>query len=136
QGEEVFEVKSTSILEVTREINRHYPFLMDVCGVDYPERGERLDVVYHFASPEDKRRLRVKTRIPDGGALPSVTSVYKAANWFEREAFDMFGVRFDGHPNLRRILCHEDFVGHPLRKDYPADRNQALLTPPEHTNKA
>jgi NADH-quinone oxidoreductase subunit C/D len=109
---------------------------MDVCGVDYPERAERLDVVYHFANPEDKRRLRVKTRIPDGGALPSVTSVYKSANWFEREAYDMFGVRFDGHPNLRRILCHEDFVGHPLRKDYPADRNQTLTTPLDHAYKA
>ena len=65
--------------------------------------------------------------------MPSVTGVYRAADWFEREAFDLFGVRFDGHPNLRRILCHEDFVGHALRKDYPADRNQELKTPLEHT---
>lgn len=131
--EDVIELRSTSVLEVTRELQRSYPFLMDVCGVDYPERAERLDVVYHFADPENKRRLRMKTRLADGGTLPSVTSVYKSANWFEREAFDMFGVRFDGHPNLRRILCHEDFVGHPLRKDYPADRNQSLTTPIDHT---
>ncbi len=133
QDEDCLEVKSSSLLEVTREINKHYPFLMDVCGVDYPERAERFDVVYHFASPEDKRRLRIKTKVADGGAVPSVTSVYKSANWFEREAFDLYGVRFDGHPNLRRILCHDDFVGHALRKDYPADRNQVLTTPMEHT---
>lgn len=130
--EDALEVKSTSLLEVTRELSKHYPFLMDVCGVDYPERAERFDVVYHYAAPEDKRRLRIKTKVADGGAVPSVTSVYKAANWFEREAFDLYGVRFDGHPNLRRILCHEDFVGHALRKDYPADRNQVLTTPLEH----
>jgi NADH-quinone oxidoreductase subunit C/D len=133
QDEDVFEVKSHSVLEVTREIAKHYPFLMDVCGVDWPERAERFDVVYHFANPEDRRRLRIKARVADGGAVPSVTSVYKSANWFEREAFDLYGIRFDGHPNLRRILCHEDFVGHPLRKDYPADRNQVLTTPIEHT---
>ncbi len=131
--EDCLEVKSSSLLEVTREIHKQYPFLMDVCGVDYPERGERFDVVYHYASPEDKQRLRVKTKVADGGAVPSVTSVFKSANWFEREAFDLFGVRFDGHPNLRRILCHEDFVGHALRKDYPADRNQVLTTPIDHT---
>lgn len=131
--EDVLEVHPGSVLEVARELAKHYPFLMDVCGVDWPERAERFDVVYHFANPEEKRRLRMKARVPDGGAVPSVTSVYKAANWFEREAFDMFGVRFDGHPNLRRILCHEDFVGHALRKDYPADRNQVLTTPIDHT---
>lgn len=130
--EDTIEVNAGSILEVTRELHKHYPFLMDVCGVDWPERDERFDVVYHFANPEERRRLRVKTRVRDGAGLASVTPVYKGANWFEREAFDLFGIRFDGHPNLRRILCHEDFVGHPLRKDYPADRNQALTTPLDH----
>lgn len=132
KDEDVIEVKSTSVLEVARELQKHYPHLLDVCGVDYPERNERFDVVYHYANTADRRRLRVKTRVSDGAALPSLTSVYKAANWFEREAFDMYGVRFDGHPNLRRILCHDDFVGHPLRKDYPADKNQVLTTPMEH----
>jgi NADH-quinone oxidoreductase subunit C/D len=131
--EEVFEIRPGSVLEVTRELHKHYPFLMDVCGVDYPGRNERFDVVYHFVNADERRRLRLKTRVADGGSVPSVTSVYKAANWFEREAYDMFGVRFEGHPNLRRILCHEDFVGHALRKDYPADRNQELRTPIEHT---
>lgn len=131
--EDVFEVKAAAIIDVTREIAKHYPYLMDVCGVDYPERHERFDVVYHYAAPDDRRRLRVKTRLSDGESIASVTSIYKSADWFEREAFDMYGIRFSGHPNLRRILCHEDFVGHPLRKDYPADRNQALTTPIDHT---
>ena len=76
--EDCLEVKSSSLLEVTREVNKHYPFLMDVCGVDYPERAERFDVVYHFAAPEDKRRLRIKTKVADGGAVPSVTSAQPA----------------------------------------------------------
>jgi NADH-quinone oxidoreductase subunit C/D len=133
KNEDVIEMKATSVLEVARDLQKHYPHLLDVCGVDYPERSERFDVVYHYGNSEDRRRLRVKTRVNDGATLPSVTSVYKSANWFEREAFDMFGIRFDGHPNLRRILCHEDFIGHPLRKDYPADKNQVLSTPMEHT---
>jgi NADH-quinone oxidoreductase subunit C/D len=131
--EDTIEVKASSVLEVARELRKHYPYLMDVCGVDYPERDKRFDVVYHFANPDEKKRLRIKASVAEGGSLPSLTSEFKSANWFEREAFDMFGVRFDGHPNLRRILCHEDFVGHPLRKDYPADRNQSLRTPLEHT---
>lgn len=130
--EDTIEVKASSVLEVARELRKHYPYLMDVCGVDYPERSKRFDVVYHFANPDQNHRLRLKTAVSEGGSVPSLTSEYKAANWFEREAYDMFGVRFDGHPNLRRILCHEDFVGHPLRKDYPADRNQSLRTPLEH----
>ena len=131
--EDTFLVAPDAVLEVTRELRRHYPFLMDVCGVDYPERSKRFDVVYHFADHVNRRRLRLKTAVGDGESLASVTSVYRAANWFEREAFDLYGVRFEGHPNLRRILCHEDFVGHALRKDYPADRNQSLLTPVDHT---
>jgi NADH-quinone oxidoreductase subunit C/D len=131
--EDTIEIRSSSVLEAMREIQHSYPYLMDVCGVDYPERQERFDVVYHLADPDNNRRLRLKARVADGGGLPSVTSVYKSANWFEREAFDMFGIRFEGHPSLRRILCHEDFIGHPLRKDYPADRNQSLETPLDHS---
>jgi NADH-quinone oxidoreductase subunit C/D len=131
--EDCIEIESGSVLEVTRELQKSFPFLMDVCGVDYPERAERFDVVYHFANPDEKNRLRMKVKIGEGSSLASVTSVYKGANWFEREAFDMFGIKFDGHPNLRRILCHEDFMGHPLRKDYPADKRQPLTTPIDHT---
>jgi NADH-quinone oxidoreductase subunit C/D len=124
--------QAQDVKTLARELEKTFPFLMDVCGVDYPGRDKRFDVVYHYADPEHDRRLRVKARINEGEEVPSVTEVYRSANWFEREAYDLFGIRFSGHPNLRRILCHEDFVGHPLRKDYPADQNQVLATPLEH----
>jgi NADH-quinone oxidoreductase subunit C/D len=134
--EDTIQIEPSSVLEVTRELQKHFPLLVDICGVDYPEREERFEVVYHFLNPTEKQRLRMKVRIREGNNLPSVTSIYKGANWFERECFDLFGVKFDSHPNLRRILCHEDFVGHALRKDYPADRNQELSTPIDHTFEA
>lgn len=112
---------------------QNYPFLMDVCAVDYPEREKRFDVVYHLANPEKGNRLRIRTQLGEGETIESATSIYKSANWFEREAWDLFGIVFKNHPNLRRILCHEDFVGHPLRKDYPADQSQECRTPLEHT---
>ncbi len=130
--EDVLWVPYQRISAVAAALKPHYPFLMDICGVDYPEREKRFEVVYHFADPERQNRLRVKTQISEQDAVPSLVAVYQGANWFEREAFDMFGIMFSGHPNLRRILCHEDFVGHPLRKDYPADRRQSLVTPLEH----
>ena len=133
KDEDVFHVQADSVLQVNRELARFFPFLMDVCGVDYPGRDKRFDVVYHYMTGEENNRLRVKTQVADGETLPSVTSIYQSANWFEREAFDLFGIKFSGHPNLRRILCHEDFVGYPLRKDYPADGNQELRTPIHHT---
>lgn len=126
-------VSPGAIFDTARALLPEFPFLMDVCAVDYPERDKRFDVVYHFANYTTNERLRVKTRVSEDESLASVTSVYRSANWFEREAFDLFGIRFTGHPNLRRILCHEDFVGHPLRKDYPADANQELKTPLTHT---
>ncbi len=130
--EDVLFCGAASVCEVANILKNHYPFLMDVCGVDYPGRDQRFDVVYHYADPEKRRRLRVKARVADGDSLPSVVSAYRSATWFEREAYDMFGIRFDGHPDLRRILCHDEFVGYPLRKDYPADRNQVLSAPLEH----
>jgi len=93
--------------------------LSDVCGVDYPDREQRFDVVYHLYSIDNAHRIRVKVPVrEDDAAVPSVVGVWKSADWFEREAFDMFGIRFEGHPNLKRILCHPAFHGHPLRKDY------------------
>ena len=131
--EDTVVVHFRSVDQVAKILKNHFPFLMDICGVDYPERDARFDVVYHFADPENRRRLRLKTRVNEDDEVPTLTSVYKGANWFEREAYDLFGIRFAGHPNLRRILCHQDFVGHPLRKDYPADQGQELKTPLEHT---
>jgi len=93
--------------------------LIDITGVDYPDRGKRFDVVYHLLSMTKNARLRVKTEIGEGEAIESVVSVYPAANWFEREAFDMYGILFANHPDLRRILTDYGFSGHPLRKDFP-----------------
>ena len=131
--EDVIYVEHSNVLDVARELHKKFPYLLDVCGVDYPERQKRFEVVYHLLNPDTNQRLRMKTKINESDEVPSLTPVYKAANWFEREAYDLFGVKFSGHPNLRRILCHEDFVGHALRKDYPADRNQSLKTPLQHS---
>ncbi|HQT93605.1 MAG TPA: NADH dehydrogenase (quinone) subunit D [Thermoanaerobaculaceae bacterium] len=96
-----------------------FKLLLDVCGVDYPGRNERFEVVYHAASLERGQRIRLKVPVrEDDPVVPSVYGVWRAADWFEREAFDMFGIRFEGHPNLKRILCHQAFQGHALRKDY------------------
>lgn len=103
-----------------------FEFLIDICGVDYPERSARFDVVYHLFSLSRKKRLRIKTEVAEFEPVPSVTPLWKGANWYEREVYDMFGVRFSDHPNLKRILCHQKFVGHPLRKDYDPERRQRL----------
>jgi NADH-quinone oxidoreductase subunit C len=92
---------------------------IDICGVDYPEREKRFDVVYHLLAPYKNRRIRVKVQTDEDTAVPSAISVFPAANWFEREAFDLYGVLFSGHPDLRRILTDYGFAGHPLRKDFP-----------------
>jgi NADH-quinone oxidoreductase subunit C len=93
--------------------------LTDICGVDYPEREQRFDVVYHLLSPHLNQRIRVKVRTNEDDPVPSVTGVYSGADWFEREAYDLYGILFTGHPDLRRILTDYGFEGHPLRKDFP-----------------
>jgi NADH-quinone oxidoreductase subunit C len=92
---------------------------IDICGVDYPQREKRFDVVYHLLAPYKNRRIRVKVQTDEDTPVPSTISVFPAANWFEREAFDLYGVLFSGHPDLRRILTDYGFSGHPLRKDFP-----------------
>ncbi|MBU6471196.1 MAG: NADH-quinone oxidoreductase subunit C [Alphaproteobacteria bacterium] len=96
-----------------------FKLLIDVCGVDFPARAKRFDVVYHLLSLTKNRRLRVKAEVSEGAGVPSIVALYPAANWYERETFDMFGVVFSGHPDLRRILTDYGFSGHPLRKDFP-----------------
>jgi NADH-quinone oxidoreductase subunit C len=91
----------------------------DICGADYPERERRFDVVYHLLAPYKNRRIRVKVQTDEDTTVPSVISVFPAANWFERETFDLYGVLFSDHPDLRRILTDYGFAGHPLRKDFP-----------------
>lgn len=93
--------------------------LVDVCGVDYPERAQRFEVVYQLLSLPLNARLRVRIRLQDGQAAPSVAGLYPSAGWFEREAFDLFGIPFEGHPDLRRLLTDYGFTGHPLRRDFP-----------------
>ncbi len=93
--------------------------LVDLCGVDYPERELRFEVVYHLLSLHHNQRIRVKLRTDEATPVPSVVSVYPAAGWFEREAWDMYGIMFADHPDLRRLLTDYGFDGHPLRKDFP-----------------
>jgi NADH-quinone oxidoreductase subunit C len=93
--------------------------LIDICGVDYPERKERFDVVYHLLSPWLNHRIRVRTTTDAETPVPSIVGQFPAANWFEREAFDLYGILFSGHPDLRRILTDYGFQGYPLRKDFP-----------------
>jgi len=92
---------------------------VDICGADYPGRERRFDVVYHFLSPHLNHRIRLKVEADETTAVPSLVGVFPAANWFEREVYDLYGVLFSGHPDLRRILTDYGFEGHPLRKDFP-----------------
>ena len=92
---------------------------IDLCGVDYPQRPKRFDVVLHLLSPKYNRRVRVKVMTDETTPLPSLVDVFPSANWFEREAYDLYGILFSGHPDLRRILTDYGFEGHPLRKDFP-----------------
>jgi NADH-quinone oxidoreductase subunit C len=111
-----------------------FDMLSDVCAVDYLPRVPRFEVVYHLYSVAKNHRLRVKVPVemPADGSPPSVPSVvelWPSANWMEREVFDLYGIRFAGHPDLRRILLYDEFEGHPLRKDYPKERRQPLVGP-------
>jgi NADH-quinone oxidoreductase subunit C len=99
--------------------NCRFSTLVDITGVDYPERPARFDVVYHFLSMYQNARIRLKVAAREEDFVPSIIDVHPAANWFEREVYDMFGIIFSGHPDLRRILTDYGFRGHPLRKDFP-----------------
>lgn len=106
------------ILEFLK-LEADFDYLVDVTAVDYPQRAERFDLVYILYSFARNQRIRIKTRIAEGYQPASAVGVHLTANWLEREVFDMFGIRFAGHPDLRRILLPEDWEGHPLRKEYP-----------------
>jgi NADH-quinone oxidoreductase subunit C len=93
--------------------------IIDVCGADYPAREKRFDVVYHLLSPKQNLRIRLKVHADEETIVPSVTGVWPGADWYERETYDLYGVLFSGHPDLRRILTDYGFEGHPLRKDFP-----------------
>lgn len=97
----------------------YFDYLTDLTAVDYPEREKRFEMIYHLFSLKNHERLRVKMDVKEGEKVSSLTRVWGSANWLEREVYDMFGIEFEGHPNLKRILLSEEWEGHPLRKDYP-----------------
>ena len=144
--QETWIVERQVIAEVAKALRdgpTKFDLLMDIIGVDFPDREERFEAVYLLYSVQRNARLHLKVPVPESDAvLPSLIPVWKAANWAEREVYDMFGIRFPGHPNLSRLLCHEGFQGHPLRKDYDAARRWILTEdkmykphfelPPEH----
>jgi NADH-quinone oxidoreductase subunit C len=108
------------VLRFLRDDGRcRFEILIDICGVDYPERPERFDVVYHLLSPRLNQRIRVKLATDEVTPVASSVEIFAAANWFEREAYDMYGILFSGHPDLRRLLTDYGFQGFPLRKDFP-----------------
>jgi len=108
------------VLRFLRDDSRtQFISIIDICGVDYPGDEQRFEVAYHLLSPKHNERIRIKLRTDEETPIPSVTSIYPGADWFEREAYDMYGILFTGHPDLRRILTDYGFDGHPLRKDFP-----------------
>ncbi len=122
-GELVISARADAIVRVLTFLrddqNCQFRLLVDICGADYPERAQRFDVVYHLLSLGHNQRIRVRTETDERTPVPSVAGVFKSAGWFEREAWDMYGIMFSGHPDLRRLLTDYGFEGHPLRKDFP-----------------
>ena len=122
-GELTLLVAAETIVDLVRLLRDDPRFgflsLTDVCGVDWPSREKRFDVVYHLLSPRLNARIRLKVMTDEETPVPSITPVFPGADWFEREAYDLYGVVFSGHPDLRRILTDYGFDGHPLRKDFP-----------------
>lgn len=120
RGELTLDVNASGIVAVMAHLNAaDFKILVDLCGNDWPQRAKRFDVVYHLLSLTKNERIRVKAQVGEGESIASVISVYPAAGWFERECFDMYGVPFTDHPDMRRILTDYGFSGYPLRKDFP-----------------
>ena len=121
----------TKVIEFLKNDSRLlFDFLVDITAIDYAEKKPRFCVTYHLLSLPFNRRIRLKAFVDDGEpALESLTPFWGSANWLEREVWDMFGVRFRGHPDLKRILMYDGFEGHPLRKDYPIRRRQPRIGP-------
>jgi NADH-quinone oxidoreductase subunit C len=109
-----------AVVKLLRDDERcRYVSIIDVTAVDWPSRERRFDVVYHFLSPSHNRRIRVKVEVGETASVPSIIEVFPGADWFEREVYDLYGVPFTGHPDMRRLLTDYGFEGHPLRKDFP-----------------
>ncbi len=119
-GELTVTVHRYTIVEVVTWLrDAGFIAIVDVCGVDFPDRAERFEVVYHLLNPRANTRIRLKLSTDDVEPVPSITPVFPGADWFEREAYDLYGILFTGHPDLRRLLTDYGFDGHPLRKDFP-----------------
>ena len=139
QGDHTAVAERSAILDLLRfcrdDPALRFEILMDLTAVDYlkypgRENGPRFEVVYHLYSRTHNHRLRLKVRVEeDDAVVATAVPLWPIANWFEREVWDMFGIRFEGHPDLRRLLMYEEFEGHPLRKDYPVNKRQPLIGP-------
>ena len=135
RGDQTITVQKNVLIELFKFIRDDpeldFKFLMDLTAVDYLNRKDnRFEVVYHFYSLKHNHRLRVKVPVgEDDCRIDSVSSLWKTANWYEREVWDLYGIKFNGHPDMRRILLYEEFKGHPLRKDYPINKRQPLIGP-------
>lgn len=134
RGEATAIVDRAGLLEIFRHLRDDpacaFDMLLDVTAVDYLGRRPRFEIVYHLLSLDRNDRIRVKVPLEEADlVLPSVVPLWAGADWLERETFDLYGVRFDGHPNLKRIYLYEEFEGHPLRKDYPKEKRQPLIGP-------
>jgi NADH-quinone oxidoreductase subunit C len=132
RGDRTIVIKREDIVSVCQFLRDDgelsFNFLSDLTAVDHLERKPRFDVVYHLYSIGRNHRVRIKVEVDEDQNVPSVTSLWGNANWFEREVFDLFGIRFDAHPDLRRILLPDDWEGHPLRKDSPLTREEVMFS--------
>lgn len=136
-GDETIIVKKDRLKEILiaskQNPDLQFDLLMDICGVDYLGRSPRFEVVYHLYSVPKNHRIRIKVQVSEEDCkVESCVDLWKSADWFEREAFDMLGIVFEGHPNLKRLLLFEGFQGHPLRKDYPITQRQKIPEPLEN----
>jgi NADH-quinone oxidoreductase subunit C len=130
RGHAVAEIKPDKAAEAFRILKTDdllfFDLFMDLTAVDWPERRPRFDVVYHLYSVKNNHRLRIKVKVAEGESVPTATGLWPIADWMEREVWDLYGIKFAGRPNLKRLLLYEEFKGHPLRKDYPYDKRQPL----------
>lgn len=130
-GDDIIKIKKEALLPLVNFLRKEpyqFTMLLDLTCVDYLGEEERFEMVYHLYSIKNKLRLRIKARLKESDLkIASLTSIWKNANWLEREVYDMFGVHFEGHPDLRRIFMYDGFEGHPLRKDYPLRKRQPRI---------
>ncbi len=128
-GDDILIIKKDGIIPVLTFLKNYgFDLLLDITAVDYYKKKPRFEMIYHILSTDQKKRLRIKASVEEEDPrVDSLTGLWKNADWLEREVWDMYGIIFDGHPNLKRILMYEEFEGHPLRKDYPFRKRQPRI---------